>query len=339
MDIDIQDIIIPLVAFIIPAIGLLVREIHYRRKAKRQAADDSSKVLKERKTLLEEMVSKAEDPDIKNNFLAQIDEVNAALMGLHTERLRSTLKDAGLPPEEVLVADGLSQLQPEQVIVLKEDIKEVEDLPQSESMRDSLALANAYYYSGKYGEARKIYDRILNRNPHNPKVLYNRGITYIKLKQYNEALTDLNNSLALSPNDPVTLYSRGNTYLELRKYDKAIVDYTQSLKFRPADWKTLTNRGITYIKLGKYDEAITDLNRALKLEPNDPCTLYNLACFFSLQRNADDALHYLKKAIDKDKKWREEAKTDKDLDNIRDDPRFKKLVGEDCPPKGAEKWI
>jgi len=307
---------------------LLIREIHYRSKAKRQAADDSSKVLKDRKTLLEEMASKAEDPDTKNNLLAQLEEVNAALMGLHTERLRSTLKDAGLPPEEVLVADGLSQLQPEQVIELKEDIKEVEDLPQSESMWYSLALANAYYYAEQYEDAKDIYDRILNRNPHNPKVLYDRGITYIKLKQYNEALTDLNNSLALSPNDPVTLYSRGNTYLELRKYDKAIVDYTQSLKFRPDDWKTLTNRGITYIKLRKYDEAIADLNRALKLEPNDPCTLYNLACLFSLRGKTKDALAYLKKAIDTDKKWREDAKTDEDFDNIRKDPRFKKLVGE-----------
>jgi len=40
-----------------------------------------------------------------------------------------------------------------------------------------------------------------------------------------------------------------------------------------------------------------------------------------------EALDYLEKTIDKDKKYREMAKTDKDFDNIRDEPRFKELTG------------
>ncbi|MFC1950498.1 hypothetical protein ACFLWD_02410 [Chloroflexota bacterium] len=47
---------------------------------------------------------------------------------------------------------------------------------------------------------------------------------------------------------------------------------------------------------------------------------------FSLQEKSEDTLTNLEKTIDKDEKYREMAKTDKNFDNIRDDPRFKKLI-------------
>jgi tetratricopeptide (TPR) repeat protein len=67
----------------------------------------------------------------------------------------------------------------------------------------------------------------------------------------------------------------------------------------------------------------------LELKPDHANTFYNLACFFSRRGKTDDALAYLEKAIEGDKKYREMAKTDEDFDNIRDDPRFEKLIGED----------
>ena len=60
-----------------------------------------------------------------------------------------------------------------------------------------------------------------------------------------------------------------------------------------------------------------------------PRVLYNLACLFSILGKADDAIGYLEKAVGLGEKAREMAKTDEDFGNIRDDPRFKKLIGED----------
>jgi len=54
-----------------------------------------------------------------------------------------------------------------------------------------------------------------------------------------------------------------------------------------------------------------------------------LACLFSLWEKADEALDYLEKAIVGDEEYREKARTDEDFDNIREDARFKKLVGLD----------
>lgn len=327
MDSGIPAWIMPVALLVGGAIGWLSSQYWQHRRAKRQAADDASKILNEKKKLLTELISDTKKVKQREELTAQLEEVNAALLGLHSERLRSNLKDAGLPPEAALIADGLSQLKPQQVTKLKEEVAAVESLPLSDSIPDLLTLANAYYYSGQYQDAKDIYDKILDLNPNDPVALYNRGITYDELERYDEALADYNRSLELRPDNPNTLYNRGNTYHKLGKYDKALADFNRSLEFKPDDPDALCYRGITYSKLERYDEAIADFNRSLELKPDYTRSIYNLACLFSLWRKPKDALAHLEKAITLDKKCREDAKTDEDFGNIRDDPRFKKLVG------------
>lgn len=161
------------------------------------------------------------------------------------------------------------------------------------------------------------------------KTAFLRGNYYHNQGKYNDALAAYNWSLELRPDDPTILNNRGNTYSALKRYDEAFADFNRSLELRPDNPTTLYNRGTTYPHLGRYDEALADLNRSLELRPDDPATLYNLACLFSLLGKPNDALAYLEKAVGKDKKYRELAKTDEDLNNIRDDPRFKKLIESD----------
>lgn len=354
---------LPLAAFILTAIGWLSRELWRWRKAKRQAAYDASDTLKDKKTLLEDMISKAEDTTRKEEFNTQLEEVNAALLGLYSERLRHTLKEAGLPGEEELIADGRGQLLPQEISRLKKITKEVEALsPFVIPVRDLLLLGNTYFHMQQYQHAKKYYDKILKLNPDYPEALNNRGLLHNKLGENNEALADYNRALALRSDDPTILANRGVIYHDLKKYKEALADYNRSLQIRPDDPETLNNRGATYAGMGKREEALADynrslelykhphafynrgmtykylkqyadalinFNRSLELKPDDGDTLYELACLLSLLGQTDDAFAYLEKAIHKDNKYREKAKTDKDLDNIRDNPRFKKLVESD----------
>lgn len=54
---------------------------------------------------------------------------------------------------------------------------------------------------------------------------------------------------------------------------------------------------------------------------------YNVACFESLSGRPTDALEHLRQALDLSDDLRELAKSDSDLDPIRDEPAFKELVG------------
>jgi len=55
---------------------------------------------------------------------------------------------------------------------------------------------------------------------------------------------------------------------------------------------------------------------------------YSRACFESICGNVDEALTLLKVAFEKKQASLEWARRDPDFDFIRDDPRFKALVGE-----------
>ena len=79
------------------------------------------------------------------------------------------------------------------------------------------------------------------------------------------------------------------------------------------------------------EEALASYDRALELRPDFPNALYNRACLLSLQQKSVEALEDLRRAIDGDAKYRGMAREDDDFANIRDAPRFKKLVGEEAP--------
>ena len=53
---------------------------------------------------------------------------------------------------------------------------------------------------------------------------------------------------------------------------------------------------------------------------------FNLACCESLIGRTDDALDHLRRAIAMSEEWRESARSDSDLDPIRDEPVFQELI-------------
>ncbi len=185
---------------------------------------------------------------------------------------------------------------------------------------------SVYDELGRHEEALADYNRSLEHRPNHPDTLCNRGTTYDELGMHEEALADYNKSLELRPDYPTALCNRGTIYAKLGRHEEALADYNKSLELRPDYPTTLYDRGITYAKLGRHEEALADCVRSLELKPDDPATLYNLACLFSLRRKTKDAIDYLERAIEKNGKYRQMAKTDEDLDHIRDDIRFKKLT-------------
>ena len=108
------------------------------------------------------------------------------------------------------------------------------------------------------------------------------------------------------------------------------------LRLRPGGPGGLGTRGQFLLELGRHDDALIDLNRSLEQQPDDPGVIYNRACVNALMNQPDEAIGDLRQAIAGDAKYREMARTDSDFDNIRDDPRFQELVGEDEPEQGEE---
>lgn len=87
------------------------------------------------------------------------------------------------------------------------------------------------------------------------------------------------------------------------------------------------NRGDCYLAQERVSEAVSDFVRAAEMEEAyRPQIYYNIACIYSLQDERDEAVEFLKKALDAGFSDFELMDYDGDLDNIRNHPKFEALL-------------
>jgi quercetin dioxygenase-like cupin family protein len=77
---------------------------------------------------------------------------------------------------------------------------------------------------------------------------------------------------------------------------------------------------------GEYAEVADRLADVVTAAPQYPMLFFNLACCESLSGRTSDALDHLRHAVEMSEEFRENARTDSDLDPIRDEPAFQRLV-------------
>jgi hypothetical protein len=78
---------------------------------------------------------------------------------------------------------------------------------------------------------------------------------------------------------------------------------------------------------GEYDKLADQARGVVEANPQYPMVAYNIACCESLAGRHADAIGHLASAVAGSEDLRTLARQDSDFDAIRDDPRFKELVG------------
>jgi len=96
--------------------------------------------------------------------------------------------------------------------------------------------------------------------------------------------------------------------------------------FTPSHWER-SAPAFGYFATKEYDKAYELMTQSHSQYPDDAGVLFNLACAESRLGRADDAVAHLAQSIATDESFRDLARTDSDFDAIRDDARFKQLVG------------
>ena len=121
-----------------------------------------------------------------------------------------------------------------------------------------------------------------------------------------------NNSLAAS------LHEAGLEF-EIGFFEKVIAR-------EPDHIEALMILGHNYTARARYSEGLAIDLHLTSLRPKDPLVHYNLACSYSLLESRDEAIASLGQAIRLGYRDFEFLEKDPDLDPIRGDPRFKRLV-------------
>jgi len=136
-------------------------------------------------------------------------------------------------------------------------------------------IANFYKNSKKYKKAIKYYSSIINRLENNSQVkaelLYRRGGSYERLKDFVSADKDLLESLSIMPNDAYVLNYLAYSWLERDyKIKDAIKMLEKAYEQENNDPYIIDSIGWAYYLIDDYFKAEEFLKRAVQLMPDDP---------------------------------------------------------------------
>ena len=136
-------------------------------------------------------------------------------------------------------------------------------------------IANFYKDSKEYAKAVKYYSKIINSLSENTKIksdlLYRRGGSYERLKNYSNADKDLLRSLEINPGDAYVLNYLAYSWLERDyKIDKAIEMLENAYATKSEDPYIIDSIGWAYYLVNDFVNAEKFLKRAVELMPEDP---------------------------------------------------------------------
>ncbi|MBT3322469.1 MAG: tetratricopeptide repeat protein [Anaerolineae bacterium] len=164
------------------------------------------------------------------------------------------------------------------------------------------------------------------KNPE-PYLLYsNRAYARRLTKDPVGAIEDYTEVLRINPDSTFAYNNRGNLYRILNKLESAVDDYEKVIMQNPSDVIARSSLMSVLRKLGKEDQAKEQEEIVRELIKN--AKEYNKACFEAACGNIEKALVMLQIAIEKKQVRKQIIQQDPDLESIRDDPRFRKLISE-----------
>lgn len=126
---------------------------------------------------------------------------------------------------------------------------------------------------------------------------------------------------------------------ERKNYSEAAEQFEKSLAFIEPNLPAHTSLGEALMKLRSYPEAIKHFSRALELSKGSKELLeanYNLACALARDGRNPEAIEALHRAAKAGPLSASQLERDGDLENLRGDPEFQKLIA-DVKSKGGKR--
>jgi len=203
---------------------------------------------------------------------------------------------AGLPEAMILRAWRRDWFGPGQAVFVARDLEAaIRRTPNSTALGALSRGIYAYLNGGSEG-ARALLTTALERDPSLTLAYYYRAQSRLNdPTDLTGAIRDCDRALALSLDEPDLYFDRGMAHLLLKDFTLAVHDFKEYARREP--------------------------NTA-----NTANAVYNIACAKALMGNYDEALIYLDRALAAGFHSLDHARTDPDLEGIREDPRFERIL-------------
>ncbi|MGB0768054.1 MAG: tetratricopeptide repeat protein, partial [Phycisphaeraceae bacterium] len=131
-------------------------------------------------------------------------------------------------------------------------------------------LASILTDAGQTDHAIHVLDKGLARLPRQPDLLYAKAMTFIRQRDYRQALNLLGQAYGIAPQRPDIAYAYALALHDTGNPPRAIAVLKHSIQNAPNDTQALIALATYHRDLGKIDEAITYAKRVQALVPDDP---------------------------------------------------------------------
>ncbi|MFQ5676097.1 MAG: protein kinase, partial [bacterium] len=183
-----------------------------------------------------------------------------------------------------------------------------------------------------YSEAAKEFENAIRLNPKLFDAYYLYGRSSFTSGDAAKAVDLFEQAHAVRPEDFQSLtllalaFSRvGDTEKATLSRERAIVSIENHLRLNPDDPRALSLGAVTLVAHGEVKRGLEWAEKAIAIDPDGP-TLYNVACVFSVAGESSKAIDCIERALQFCTLHKEWLQNDPDMDPLRDEPRFKKLM-------------
>jgi adenylate cyclase len=191
----------------------------------------------------------------------------------------------------------------------------------------------ALFLKEEYIESEKEFETAIHLDPMLFEAYYFYARSSFVQNKLEKAVRLYEQSSEVNPNDYQAPLLVAQIYSDLGQQQKAEasrrrgIDVAEArLKLNPDDARALYMGANGLVALGEIDRGIEWAKQALAIDPSEPMVLYNVACIQSLAGLSNDALDSLETAFKNGLSQEGWIEHDSNLDPLRSDPRFKRLI-------------
>lgn len=178
---------------------------------------------------------------------------------------------------------------------------------------------------GRHDEAIRMLDSFIDKNPEFGYGYYRRGWYKDEKGDREGAIDDYTMAITLMPFYAYSYIGRGRDYEIVGQKDLAVADYRKVIEL-----DTVPNDNscaqYAFLFLGEKEKAIDFMNRYMENSEGRTGGNYDAACLYSLMGETDKALAYLEQALERGYRRFAHMEVDRDLENVRCLPQYRKLI-------------
>jgi tetratricopeptide (TPR) repeat protein len=204
--------------------------------------------------------------------------------------------------------------------------------------------ADIFMARKNYADAADYYYRALKQSSFKSSLVWNKlGIAFQQLSKFHSARQAYTHAIRADKTFAEAWNNIGTTYFMEDKYGKSVKYYQRAVELKPYNASFHLNLGVSYSRLKKYDQAVVEYRTALGIDPKvmshessvgtvihangtDVEYYFYMAKAFASLGNAEDAVRYLRRAIEDGFNSQKRIDEDPDFKKISQFPAFVELM-------------